>query len=95
MPDDRVVDWLTSGRVPEQHSFALVGDSDCRNILPVDTPLTQDGACGAELGLEDLFRIVLDVTGHREDLIELTLGTYLRPSVQREEDCTARGSALV
>ncbi len=73
LPDDRVVHRLAGGAVPHDGGLALVGDTDCDDVLGDQVRLGQ--GCGADLTrvAPDLLGVVLDPAGPGEDLLVLAL----------------------
>ena len=95
LPDDRAVDRLARGPIPDDHRLALVGDADRGHIGDATAGPFHGLAHDRDAGLEDLDGVVLDppvggiVLGQRP----ARLGH--RPSLQIEEDGAGAGGALV
>jgi len=74
LPDDGVGDRPPRGPVPDHRRLALVGDPDAGNLLRLRTGLLQRQLGHAQLGGQDVLRVVLHPTGLGEVLGELLLG---------------------
>src|ERR1700691_750942 len=74
LPDDRIVDGLSGGTVPDDGGLALVCDADSSYVARFCTSLGQGFKGNRDLRCRDLFGIVLNPSRLRKDLRELTLG---------------------
>ena len=95
LPDDRVVERLTSGPVPDQRGFALVGDADCSDRINAKARLFDGRAAGGRGRRPKVGRIMFNPARLREMLIELLLRTGDRGHAGIENDGTGRGGPLV
>ena len=68
LPDDRVVQRLPGGRVPDAHGLALVGDADRRELAPAHAGVGERLAGDRLRDLPDLSGVVLDPAGPGEVL---------------------------
>ncbi len=73
LPDDRVVDRLTAGPLPDDHGFALIGDSDRCEIRGLHRCAFERAACALELSAPDLLGVVLHPARLRIQLSEFGL----------------------
>ncbi len=74
LPDNRVVDGLAGGAVPDNCGFALIGDADGGYLAGLCFGFGQGFQSNGDLRRCDLFGIVLDPSGLGKDLRELALG---------------------
>ncbi len=95
LPDDRVVDRLAGGTVPDQRGLALVGDADRRDVFRRDAGFRHHFAHGLDRGRPDRLRIVLDQAGRRIDLRKFPLRDGDGEAGAIERDGARRGRALV
>ena len=95
LPDDGVVDRLAGRAVPHDGGLALVGDADADEVLRLE--FRPGECCAADLDHRrpDLFRIVLDPAGLREDLRQFLLRAGNRTTRGIEHDGAGAGGALV
>jgi uncharacterized damage-inducible protein DinB len=95
LPDNRIVQRFAALPVPHDGGFALVCDAYGRQIFKVDA---RGGHCLARdltLSGEDFFRIMLDPSGLRVDLPDLTLGYSNGSALFVEEDGARTGGTLI
>ena len=95
LPDSRIRNRLPRGPVPQDRGLALIRDSESSDGLHSAGNLG-DGLSGSlQLGLPDLFGVVLDVSGSWVDLRELSLRFgHNKPGVIDHQG-TAAGRALI
>ncbi len=95
LPDDGVVKRLTSLGIPDDGSFALVGDADCREVWRREIALGKRALDGLADTLVDLQGIMFHPTCLRQNLRVFQLMTrHLSPRVI-ENDKTRTRRALV
>ena len=73
LPDDRVIDGLAGGAIPDDCGFALVGDADGGNIAGLHFSFGQRFLSDGELGGGDFCGIVLYPSGLGKNLLEFAL----------------------
>src|ERR1022692_2124317 len=95
LPDDGVVDGLAGCAVPDDGGFALVGDADGGNVGGLCTRLRQRFEGDSDLRRCDLFRVVLDPSGLRKDLVELALVYRSDGAVIVEQEGSGTCGALI
>ncbi len=95
LPDDRVVDGLAGGLVPDHRGFALVGDADRRNVVAGQVRLRQGGGDDLTGVVPDLGGIVFHPACLREDLLVLHLARRNDAAAVVEHDGSRAGGALV
>ena len=95
LPDDGVVDRFTGVLVPDDSGFALVGDTDCLNVLGGDVAISESFTDYATGVGPNLLGIVLDPALFREDLLVLHLGDSDDLCVMVEDDAAGGSSSLV
>ena len=95
LPDDGITDCLASGAVPHDGCFALVGDADRSDVCSADCALLHYLACDGELGLPDIFRVMLDPAWMRKDLPEFLLCAASDMACPIEQNGTGAGCPLV
>src|SRR5690606_7940753 len=88
LPDNGVVDRLSGRLVPDNDSFALIGNTDRRNVRGVELRLAQCRPCRPKHGRPDFFRIVLDPAGCRIVLCEFLLSKADDSHLRVEHDRT-------
>ena len=86
LPDDGAVDGLAGFAIPDHGGFALVGDANADNRFRLDAGLFDGGLGGGEDGFPDVFRVMLDMTGGGEVLLEFLLGGCLHLQLFIEND---------
>ena len=74
LPDNGIADGLAGRTVPDNGSFALVGDADGGHVARLRFGFGQSLQSNRNLGCRDLLGIVLDPSGLGKDLGELALG---------------------
>ena len=95
LPDDRPVDRLARGPVPEDDGLALVGDADGGDGAGGEACLGQ-GFAGDREGIPpDDLGVMLDPAGTWIVLLELALAGGDRPTVPIEDQSAGAGGALV
>ena len=95
LPDDGVVDRATADFVPHHRGFTLVGDTDCRYLVVVQTGLGQRFDHDRALGGEDFHRVMFNPAGLRVMLLKLALRGADHVGVTIKNDRSRTGSALV
>ena len=95
LPDDRVGERRAGAPVPEDRRLPLVRDADPGEVAGGDARVGDRLARDLELGVPDLFGVVLHPAGLRKDLPEL--GLRHRPHRARlvEHDGARAGGALI
>ena len=95
LPDDRIVDRLAGGAVPDDGGLALIGDADAGDIVRGEAGLGHRLAHGRDRRLPDFLRVVLDQTRRRKDLPQFLLRGGERLEAGIERDRARRGGALI
>ena len=86
LPDDGIVDRATGSAIPYNGRFPLVADPDGRHVLRRHLGAPQHVHCHRDLGVPDLFGVVLNPPTRQKDLPELLLGDSPEPAAVVEED---------
>ena len=86
LPDDRPVQGLAAGAVPEDGRLALVGDADGGEPAGGDAVLVEDAAGNGELRPPDVVGVVLDPSRLRVVLRVLLLRDTADRAVTSEKD---------
>ena len=73
LPDNRVVNRATGFLVPNDRSFALIGDTDSRDVRRVKPRTFQSFLHDGNHCAPDFVRVVFDPAGFREMLREFSL----------------------
>jgi hypothetical protein len=95
LPDDRIVDRLAGGAVPDDGRLALVGDPDRRDVLGRHLGARHRGARGRDRRSPDALRVMLDPARRRIDLREFELREPDRAQRFVEQKRARGGRALV
>ncbi len=95
LPDNRVVDGLTGGLVPDDGRFALVGNSDGGDVVPGQVRLGERGRDHLAGVVPDLGRVVLHPARLWEDLLMLHLARGHDSAAVVEDDGAGAGGSLV
>ena len=95
LPDNGGADGLAGGFFPYHRGFTLVGDADGRNVFGGEPRLFHCAPGHLQLGLPDLFGVMLHPAGLREILVEFLLvpGQLLPFFV--EQDAAVGGCAAI
>ena len=95
LPDYSVVDGFSCGFLPDYCGFALIGDSDCGDLVRCSVDCGQCSAYNVLSPAPDLHSVVFDPAGMREYLFMLHLVGSRRPAVLREQHTARAGSSLI
>ena len=95
LPDDRIVQRLPRGGVPDAHGLALVGDSDRGQIAGSHPGIVERLACDPLRDRPDLARVVLNPARLGKVLGELAVGATDRLGLFVEHEAGRAGGALV
>ena len=96
LPDNRIVNRLAGGAVPDDGGFTLIGDADAGDILGRQArPSPWRRARMATARRPDFLGVVLDPSGRRIDLAQLLLRAGERLQAGIERDGARRCGALV
>jgi hypothetical protein len=95
LPDDRIMDRLARGAVPEQYGFTLIGDSDCREIVRAGHRFRENLASYLELRFPNLLGVMLDPTRLGIVLREFPLGEGSGPAIAVEKNGTRTRCPLI
>jgi hypothetical protein len=95
LPDNGIADRTASFSLPDYGSLTLIGDANRGDVICREARLFE--RLSGHIGLRgpDLFGIVFDPAGLREDLAELLLGDGQDRSAVIENDRTRAGGSLV
>ena len=95
LPDDRVVDGLAGGAIPNQRRLALVGDADGLHVGRADSRPRQHLDSGAALRRPDLDGVMFHPAGLGKNLGELLLCDGFDDALFIEQNGARTGCALV
>jgi len=95
LPDNRIVHGLSGRALPHDHSLSLICDADCRDLPGLDLRRIDGTASSIELGLPDLFGIVLDPARLGENLPERNLFYADDDAIVVEQNGPGRRRALI
>ena len=95
LPDDGVADGEAGGLVPEYGGFALVGDSECGDVIGGDFEDGEDFCEGQTGVFPDFHGIVFDVSGGGEDLAMVSFGGGHQFSIVIEDRAVSENGVLI
>ncbi len=95
LPDDRVMNRVAGGAVPDDRGLALVGDPDSRDLARFESRAAERLDGHADLRRPDFLRVVLDPPGLRKDLLEFFLRDRFDGAVAIEHDGAGTRGPLV
>lgn len=95
LPHDRVRNGLAVLAVPDDRSFALIGDADSRYIRYPGLGSCECFKRDRDLRRRDLFGIVFDPSGLRKNLVEFALGNRGDRALLIEQEGAGAGGALI
>jgi hypothetical protein len=95
LPDQRTVQRLAGGRIPDADRLALVRDPDRVQLARGGAGLGERLERDRPRHLPDLARVVLDLPGAREVLFELAVGAPEQLGLEVEHQARDAGGSLV
>src|SRR5690242_13939775 len=91
LPDNRVVNRLAGGALPDHRGLALIGDADPGDVAGREPGFGECLAHGVDHRAPNLLRVMLDFAGRRIDLAQLALRDGKRRQRRVIHDRARRG----